>query len=218
MHDGSNAVVSGSLWRTWFVTVTVGEFVGFVVPAAVGALLADAPSVVMVPALVGAGVVEGAALGAAQARVLRREFGTFPTARFVVATSVAAALAYAIGLLPVVLGDRLTALPWPLLVAFAAALGAALLASIGTAQWWVLRSVLPGSASWIATTAGAWAAGLTAFLALTTPLWHPGQDVLVAAGIGILGGLVMAAVVAALTGLAFVRLVSRSNAEVSGRG
>src|SRR3954447_15721307 len=105
------------------------------------------------------------------------------------------------------LGARLSALPVAVLIAGGAVGGACLLATIGTAQWLVLRTVRPRSAWWIATTAGAWAAGLLAFAAVATPLWQPGQVLPLVIAIGVLGGLVMAATVAGLTGAAAVRLV-----------
>jgi hypothetical protein len=210
------AAPARSLWWSWFVAVTAGEFVGFSVPATAGALLADAPARVMAPVLVGAGLVEGAVLGWAQARVLRRALPRLAVGRFVVATAAAAGLCYAVALVPVGLGERFTGLPWPLLGGLTLVLGTVLLAAIGTAQWLVLRAVLPRSAGWVAATAGAWALGLGAFIALTTPLWQPGQPVLLVVAIGLLGGLVMAAVVAALTGAALIRLLSRARCAAPG--
>lgn len=206
------AAPARSLWWRWFGTVTAGETVGFAVPATAGALLAGAPDTVMIPVLVGAGVVEGAVLGWAQAHVLRREVPALPVARFVAATAGAAGLAYATVLVPLALADRSSGLPWPVLVLLAAVLGAVLLASIGTAQWLVMRTALPGSASWIVTTAAAWATGLGVFLAISTPLWQPGQPAALVVAIGVLGGVAMAATVAALTGAALLRLLARSPA------
>lgn len=196
------------LWRAWVVSVTLGELAGFAVPAVLGALTAERPEAVMLAALLGAGAVEGAVLGWAQARVLRRVLPALATGRYVAATAGAAVLAYLVGLGPALLGDRLAALPTGLLVAAAVVGGAVLLASIGTAQWLVLRRVLPGSVMWIPATAVAWAAGLLAFAAVTTPLWQPGQPVALAAAIGVLGGLVMGLVVAVGTGFALARLLS----------
>jgi hypothetical protein len=88
--------------------------------------------------------------------------------------------------------------------------GTVVLASIGTAQWLVLRAALPRSASWIATTAGAWAVGLLAFAAVTTPLWQPGQPLALVTAIGVLGELVMAGTVAAITGAGLVLLLRRN--------
>jgi hypothetical protein len=50
---------------------------------------------------------------------------------------------------------------------------------------------------------------LLVFTAATTPLWQPGQPIVVIAAIGVLGGLLMAGTVAALTGWALVRLLRK---------
>ena len=194
------------LWIRWFVVVTLGEFLGFSVPAVTGALTAHAPAAVAVPAVLAAGAVEGTLLGAAQASVLRRAVPGAGTRRWVGATASAAVFAYAIGLLPSTVGGRLPHLPPALLVAAAAVLGAALLLSIGTAQWLVLRRVVPGSASWIGTTALAWTTGLAVFCGFAMPLWHPGQSVPAVAAIGMAGGLLLAAATSAITGLGLFRL------------
>ena len=161
-----------ALWRTWLVWVTAGELVGFAVPTVVGVLSTGWPNPVEAAAMVGAGAVEGAALGWAQARVLRQVLPQLHAGAFIVATSAAAAFAYAVSMVPVVLGGRLLLLPTPVLVALATGLGAVLLASIGTAQWLVLRRSLARSASWVATTAAAWAAGLLAFTAAMAAEGH----------------------------------------------
>jgi hypothetical protein len=62
--------------------------------------------------------------------------------------------------------------------------GLALLLSIGTAQWTVLRPLVRGAARWIAWTALAWPAGLAVFMAVATPLWQPGQAPWLSAVIG----------------------------------
>ena len=102
-----------SLWFRWLVTVTLAEALGFLVPAAVGAVLVDAPDTTMALAIVAAGLVEGTFLGAGQAAVARRALPGLPVVRFVALTAVAAAFAYAIAMVPVLLGPRLTDLPWP---------------------------------------------------------------------------------------------------------
>ena len=146
-------------------------------------------------------------LGLAQAHVLRGELPTLNDRRWVLATAVGAAAAWAIGLLPMLTDGRIFDLPIPVLVPIVTVFAAALLGSIGTAQWLVLRPLMKGSWVWILTTAGAWVAGLLVFTAVATPLWQPGQSTLEIALIGILGGLVMAATVAAISGWALVRLL-----------
>lgn len=195
------------LWLRWVGNVTVGECAGFAVPAVVGALTAHAASTVTVPLLVLAGAVEGALLGWFQARVLRDVLPGLPAARWTAVTAAAAALAWLVGLLPAVAGDRLSGLPPAVLVPLAAVAAVVLLGSIGTAQWTVLRAHVPRAGRWIWGTAAAWLAALGVFSAVTMPLWQPGQGVVTVALIGVLGGLLMAATVAALTGLLVVRTV-----------
>jgi hypothetical protein len=85
-----------------------------------------------------------------------------------------------------------------------------LLFSIGFAQWTVLRAHVGGAGRWIWGTALAWTIALGLFVAVTTPLWQPGQPTAVTALVGVLGGLVMATAVAALTGWLAVRLTART--------
>ena len=88
--------------------------------------------------------------------------------------------------------------------------------SIGTAQWLVLRTVVRRSTSWIATTAIAWSAGLAVFLAFAMPVWQPGQPLAVIVVIGVAGGLLMAAVTAAITGNGLRRLLRRAGPDARG--
>jgi hypothetical protein len=189
------------------VTVTAAEAAGFAVPACVGAVTAGSPAAVSVPALLAAGAVEGGLLGWGQAVVLRRVLPGFPPARWTVVTSAAAILAYAIGLMPSTLAGVWAGWPPGVLVTLAVLLGLVLLNSIGTAQWTVLRRLVPRAGRWIAVTALAWLGGLAVFLAVSMPLWRPGQAFAVTVGIGLVAGLLMAATMAAVTGLAVRRLV-----------
>ena len=94
-----------------------------------------------------------------------------------------------------------------MLLPIAALLGIVLLNSIGTAQWTVLRRLVPRAGRWIVTSAIAWLGGLAVFLAVSMPLWHPGQPLAVTVAIGVFAGLLMAAGMAAITGLTVRRLV-----------
>lgn len=198
------------LARAWFWTVTVAEFAGFAVPAVVGALTVDAAAPVTVAALLAAGAVEGSLLGWGQATVLHRALTGPPASlrrQWILATAGAAMLAYAIGLAPSSYARSMTSWPPVLQIAAAAVLGAALLGSIGTAQWLILRRHVARAARWIPATAVAWTVGLGAFLAFTMPLWQPGQPVGLTVAIGIAGGLIMAATTSAITGYALRRLL-----------
>jgi hypothetical protein len=75
-------------------------------------------------------------------------------------------------------------------------------AMLGAAQWLVLRH-LDGSSTWVWADAFARCGGLAVVTAFTTPLWQPGRP---PALIGAAGGLLMAATMAAITGIALVRL------------
>jgi len=83
-----------------------------------------------------------------------------------------------------------------------------LLLTIGTAQWLILRHLVPRSGRWIATTALAWLVGLAVFMAFAMPLWQPGQAIGVIIAIGIAGGALMAATTSLITGVAVRRLVA----------
>ena len=141
-------------------------------------------------------MVEGAALGAGQAHVLRDVLPGLRVRAFVVATSVAAGVAYAVAMLPAAWHGWFADLPVPLLVLLAALGGGVLITSIGTGQWLVLREVLPRSASWVLTTALAWLAGLGVFLGVATPWWHEGQSAVAAVLVGLVAATLMALTVA----------------------
>jgi hypothetical protein len=96
--------------------------------------------------------------------------------------------------------------------------GLLLLLSIGLAQWLVLRRHVARSVSWIAVNVVAWALGLGVLLAIVTPLWHEGQSTGLVIAIGALGGLAMAAVVAALTGVWLARLLHRADESSTPQG
>ena len=138
-----------SLWSRWLVTVTAAETLGFLVPASVGAVLADAPDTTMALAIIAAGLVEGTLLGVGQAAVARRALPGLPVVRFVALTAAAAAFAYAIALVPVLWGPRLAELPWPVVGLLGLSLAILLLGSIGTAQWCVLRAEVDGDADMV---------------------------------------------------------------------
>ncbi|GLY49824.1 hypothetical protein [Lentzea sp. NBRC 102530] len=200
----STKLTTGDLRGVWFLRVTAGEFLGFLVPALAGALSAPAPVLVL------AGVAEGAVLGAAQWSVLRRTFPVLRAGAWIGVSALAAGFAWAVALLAVDNGERLNSLPLPAVLAVAALSGTAVLLSLGTGQWLVLRRHVPGSSLWIWANALAWAAGLLVFTAFTTPLWQPGQTTALIALIGASGGLLMAATMAAITGLFLYRLAQRS--------
>ncbi|WP_199423349.1 hypothetical protein [Actinotalea solisilvae] len=198
----------------WVAWVGAGELAGFAVPATVVALVLDRGDAWSFAGAVGAGLVEGALLGVAQARVLR-DVVRVPAGRWVLATSAAAGLAWAVGMLPGLTWRTWSAWPPVVVGAVGAAAAGVLLASIGTAQWLLLRTRLPRAGWWVAGTAGAWVVGLGVFAAVTSPLWQPGQATGVVVAIGLLGGAAMAFSMAGVTGLVLRRLVDGPGHRVS---
>ena len=195
-------------WRRWVTATTLGELIGFLVPVAAVSAGADAlPGPLRFLLVVLAGAGEGAVLGWAQSRVLRPLLPGLSTTAWTARTAAAAALAWALGLAPSSLGAVFDDWAPAVRVAVVVPAGGLLLLSIGAAQWTVLRRVLPGSVRWIGWTAAGWLAGLAVLLGVATPLWHPGQDVVLIAASGALGGVGMAATMAAVTGWGLVRLL-----------
>lgn len=196
------------LRRQWFWRVTLGEFVGFSAPALGGTLVAHAGAVATIVTMLLAGVIEGSVLGRFQAGVLRTTLSRLRIRDWVLATAGGATVAWSIGVLPMLLGERFG--DWPLWVRVPSiALGALIVVfSLGVAQWTVLRRFTDRAVLWIWGTAVAWIAGLTAFALVTTPLWQPGQSTPLIVAIGILGGLVMAAVMAAVSGAFLTRVLA----------
>lgn len=194
--------LSTGIWQSWFVWVTAGEFIGFLAPALTGAL-SSSP----LP-LVAAGAVEGAVLGAAQYFVLRRTISGLRAADWIAVTALAAGFAWAIALLAVHYSGPLGTLPAAVLFPVAAVAGMGVLLSMGIGQWFVLRQHVQDASRWVWATAVGWCAGLIVFTLVTTPLWRPGQSAVLIALVGALGGLLMAAAMAAITGSALVRLLA----------
>ncbi|MGY1731106.1 hypothetical protein ACI798_06245 [Geodermatophilus sp. SYSU D01045] len=198
-----------ALWRRWLLVVTAGEALGFLVPVTAVLLgAADLPGPAALAVLVAAGAAEGALLGAAQAAVLAPVLPGLSRRDWTARTAAAAVVAWFLGAAPSTWASGVLGLPLAVQVPLALVAAALLLTVIGAAQWTVLRRHVPRAGRWIGCTALAWLAGLLVFTALTTPLWQPGQDPLLVAAIGVLGGLAMALTMAAVTGRGVVVLLA----------
>ena len=187
----------------WVLVVTLGEAVGFTVPAAVGVAVTGSwgPLATLV-AIVLAGSVEGAMLGAAQADCLYR-WRVLPIRRWwIAATSVGAAVAWSLGMLPSTFDLR-----WTAATAVVAGVGGLmLLTSLPSAQYFVLRDHVRRAALWIPINIAAWLLGIAWTLAPS-----PVVDQSTPAGALILiygvAGFCMAATVAVVTGVGMIRLL-----------
>jgi hypothetical protein len=191
--------------RKWIAYVTAGEALGFMVPGFTwfAAWKFGLPALPLAGVVVVAGAGEGAVLGWSQWRVLRN-WQPAITARWVWLTALAAALAWTLGMAPSTAYD----LGAPTWVAIAVGVAGApfLLVTIGTAQWVALREFVPRAWRWIAVNAAAW------FIALPPTFIGPAMmpaDAPVALDLAVWGvsGLLMAAVLAAVTGAAMARPV-----------
>ncbi|MBB5916743.1 hypothetical protein BJY24_005655 [Nocardia transvalensis] len=211
MPDALAPATREGLWRRWFATVTLGEFVGFLAPATAGALTAGARPGIVAAAVLCAGAVEGAVLGSFQAAVLRSVLSGLRRWEWVRVTVLGAVVAWTIGLIPILFGEQVGRWPGWARIPFAVAAGVAVVFSIGVAQWIVLRHFTGRARLWLWANVVGWIAGLAAFGVVTTPLWQPGQAAVLVTAIGVLGGLVMAAVMAAVTGAFLVRILARSH-------
>ena len=112
-------------------------------------------------------------------------------------------------MLPSTFSRQLLELWPPLLIALGVLAGGLLLASIGVAQWLVLRRHVARSGVWVVANALAWVAGLAVVFAAIGIA--PGNSPVVIAAFGVAGGLGMGLVVALVTGLFLVRLLDRAN-------
>jgi hypothetical protein len=190
---GMEARPCASPWGRWTGAAALGEIAGFAVPAVAMALTLGVGPIARVAVILPAGAI----LGLAQAYALRTVLPAIATRDWARATAGGAAIAWAVGTLPVVLGESL--LEWPPVVLVP--LGLTSLTSMG-----LLRPYVRGAFRWVPATVLSWPAGLGAFALVTSPLWQEGQPAWLVAAIGMLGGAIMAVTVAAPTGAAPVRL------------
>lgn len=194
------------LRRSWTLATTLGEVLGFTFVAVVAVWAFTLYPMFTMSVMVLAGAVEGALLGAAQSVVLGREYLGFHRPAWVAATSLGAAAAWFIGMLPSSFHPLWRGWPLAVTVPLGVVLGFALLVSIPLAQWMVLRRHVARARTWVPVNAAAWLVGLGVLMAITTPLWREGQSAVTVVLIGALGGLAMALTVGLLTGAWLARL------------
>jgi len=202
-----------ALWRRWMVATTLGEFAGFAIPAAIGPIAVrvldglgrTAAPLAMLGLMALAGMVEGASLAFGQSLVLRRAIPGVNRRAWVLATAVAAGVAYVLGMTPNTIYDIFAPDTWVMIV-LAVLFGALILVSIGFAQYLVLRRAVRGAGRWVWVNAAAWLAGLPVpFVAMS--LVPDASPVAVWIAAGVASGLLMGAVVAAVTGIGLVQLL-----------
>jgi hypothetical protein len=188
----------------WVLMVTLGESVGFTVAAMVGVGVTSASwgRLGTFVAVVLAGSLEGALLGTAQADCLYR-WAVLPTRRWwIIATSVGAAVAWSLGILPSTIGLHPT-LRAVIMVGIG---GLLLLTSLPLAQYFVLRDHVQRPLLWIPINLAAWLLGIIWTL-LPSPFIDQSTATAVLIVIYGIAGICMAATVAIITGLGITRLL-----------
>jgi hypothetical protein len=191
--------------------MTVGELIGFAIPAIVGyaAFAVGFSENVIWSLVIIAGAGEGAVLGYAQWLALRRYLPNLSRNAWVLATTLAAIIAYALALLMTTLGERLaSADPGMMILAFGV-IGLAFVLTMGGAQWFVLRKHLRGAGWWIPANAIAWPLGVL-IPVLTITLVPDASPALYFIFAGILGGVLMGLAVGCITGIAVVWLLRKN--------
>lgn len=221
-----NVASGGGIVRRWAVANAVGEFLGLGGVALLalalfggGAEASVADAVGRAVVLVCGGVIEGAIVGVAQWRALRRSLPAVTARAWVGATAAGAAAAWGLGMVPSTVvairqgaggnAGATPASPEPpaaLVYLAAAAMGAALGVVLASIQRRVLRRHVPHAGRWLPANAAAWAVGM--------PIIFAGIDLAVAAGRGIGAALVSAAallaagaIVGVIEGRALARLL-----------
>lgn len=205
--------------RRWTGLCAAAEAIGMTAAAAAAtaaAALTDGPRTGTqvggaVALVLGAGLVEGVALGGLQAYGLRRPLPGLPVGRWVAATVLVAGLGWAAGAVPSVLSPAGGAAGPGLLVVVpgALAVGIALGAVLGAAQATALRGLVRFPWRWVTANAMAWGPAMVLlFLGATAPAetWSPlavaATGTLTGAGAGTALGLLTGAWLPTLDGRA----------------
>lgn len=200
------------IWLQWTLAVALGELLGFAIPALTGALAWawGVPDRLTIGLLIVAGLGEGAVLGFAQWLVLRRYLGGVRGRDWVLATALAAGVAWVIGMIPSNIGD-LSALDQRLLISLVVLGAVIFLLVMGSAQWLVLRRHLLRAAWWIPANMLAWPLGV-AVPVVALSLLPDTSTPLLSGIVGVASGMLMGLVVGTITGIALVNLL-RANAR-----
>ena len=188
----------------WAVLCALAEAVGIGTAAGAARLtqdLADRPGAVgtawfALLLIVGAGLVEGAALGAAQTWLLGSWLPALRRWRYLLVTVLVAGVGWAAASARATLtaDDRGTSPPVSLVLLGAAGLGLAMGALLGAAQAAVLRGAVPRPWRWVVANAVAWPPAMVLIFVGATSAradWAWGWVVLLGAGTGATAGAVL---------------------------
>lgn len=182
-----------SSYRSWVAACAAAETVGMTAAAGAARVADGLPGPAALSVVIAGGLVEGTALGVAQASVLARVAPAVSRARYLAATVVVAGVGWAAASAPSVLGGGGDAEQPPLLLVVlgAAALGLVMGAVLGAAQAAVLRGAVRHPWRWVAANAAAWPVAMVlVFLGATLPDagWSTAAVVLTGAVTGAVAG------------------------------
>ena len=204
------SVSTGAVGRSeWVRACIVGELVGFVPPAAAGALLfaVDASEVVMIAGLVAAGLAEGVILGFAQSRVVARLLPR--VSGWTRATATAAGIAWLAGMG----GSALVQAAGPIGLLIAAPAWVLGLLSMGYLQARRLDPVTTGAYRWVPVTTSAWLVGV-ALPVITLSVIPNGWPLPIHVIVAVAAAVAMGATVGAITAGTLLRLARAQSASI----
>jgi len=188
-------------FRRWVGCTVAGQVAGFTVAAALAATQ-DVWRMSDYALVLGAAALEGALVGRGQAIAMTRlQLPSRVVRLWPLATSIAAVVAWSIGLIPSYV-QRISlpsGVAWP----SAVVLALVLLFSIPTAQFLLLRTVLPTAGQWIRFNAVGWLLGISWTFA-PERLIKPDTPVVSEIGVFAIAGALMATTVAIVTGLCWL--------------
>ncbi len=217
----------GKLWLQWILANAASETVGLGTTLLIGAfLLVQAePTIGALPAValgvLAATVIEGSIVGTAQWLVLRRPLEKMRWRTWVLATALGACVAWTLGMIPSTLlftgPDSGAAAPGEMsdlmIYTLFAAMGIALGAILGAAQWLALRRHVPKAGWWVPANALAWMLGMVVVFLGTS--FIPAEGITVPVALLLLMFVVAAgAVVGAVHGLVLIWLLRQRRLRV----
>lgn len=189
-----------NIYKRWFLIVTFGEFIGFIIPSFVGVIsvLFHFPQFVQTPIMILAGAGEGFLLGYFQGKVLAEIIPRFEKKDWIGATIMGAFTAWSIGMIPSTFYVFIEHIPSFIVISLGSIFAITLLFSLPYFQYRVMKRYTKRADQWIWLNLIAWFCGLTI---LFICMYIAPEGFLLTLLFSILGGLGMASVMAAITGL-----------------
>lgn len=209
------------LWLRWTVNCALGEIIGIAAAAAIAAGVFAAfgepgttgSKIIVLLCMMGAGLIEGAALGYFQWRVLRNKFSSLTGSAWIFQTSLIAVLGWMLGMLPSLFfidnstsgSESAAQMPESLFAVLSIGAGLLLGALFGLFQWFELKYHASGAARWILANAIGWGIGI-GWIYFFASLPDEFTPILEKVFYGICGGVLAGLSVGAVTGAFLVKM------------